>query len=137
MYIGEERRVVIEGCGLLCGTDRLRPAPPRNASRPGPTKKADRIRKDGDRAHRVEEVAHARRAEAHVHLNELGRAATNERDAALPRHGARHQGLAVARRADEEDALGGLGAGCAELLGLAEEIDDLHQLDLGLFEGRL
>ena len=52
----------------------------------------------------VEQLAHARRADAGVHLDEVGAAGGDERHARLARHRSRQQRLAGARRADEQDA---------------------------------
>ena len=48
-----------------------------------------------------------------------------ERHAGLAGDGPGDEGLAGARRADEQHALGDAGADLAELLGVLEEVDDL------------
>ena len=53
----------------------------------------------------LEQVAHARRADADDHLDELGGAHREERHAGLAGDGAREQRLAGARRADQQHAL--------------------------------
>ena len=52
----------------------------------------------------AEQLAHARRADAGVHLDEVGAARRDEGHAGFARHRAREQRLAGARRADEQDA---------------------------------
>ena len=73
----------------------------------------------------VEQVAHARGADADEHLDELGAADREERHARFARDGARQQRLAGAGRADEQDAARDAGAQGDELLGVLEELDDL------------
>ena len=81
-----------------------------------------------------EEVAHARGADAHEHLDEVGAGDREERHARLARDGPREQGLARARRADQEHALGDSPAEPRELLRVAQEGDDLLELDLRLLD---
>ena len=80
----------------------------------------------------LEEVAHPARAHADEHLDEVGAGHGEERPARLTRHGLGQQGLAGARRADQQRALGEPAAQPGELLRVLEELDDLLQLDLGL-----
>jgi hypothetical protein len=54
--------------------------------------------------------------------------------ARLARDGAREQRLAGARRAHEQRALGDLAAEARELLRVAQELDDLLELLLGLVD---
>jgi hypothetical protein len=53
----------------------------------------------------LEEVADARRTNAHDHLDEFGRAEAEEGNARLSSNRARQQRLAGSRRADQQDAL--------------------------------
>ena len=80
------------------------------------------------RLRRREEVAHARRADADEHLDELGAAEVEERHAGLAGDGAREQRLAGAGRADQQHALRQLGAEAGVLGGILEEGDDLLRL---------
>ncbi len=80
----------------------------------------------------LEEVAHAARADAHEHLDELGAGDAEERHAGLAGDGAREERLAGAGRADEQHAARDPGAEAVELLGVLEELDHLGQLLLRL-----
>mmetsp|Transcript_44090 Transcript_44090/g.104970 ORF Transcript_44090/g.104970 Transcript_44090/m.104970 type:complete len:408 (+) Transcript_44090:772-1995(+) len=81
-----------------------------------------------------EEVADARRAHAHEHLDEVRPRDREERHARLARHGLGEQRLARPRRAAEEGALGDLGAEDLELVRVLEELHELVHLHLGLLE---
>ena len=80
----------------------------------------------------AEEIAHARRADADEHLDELGAAQAEERHLGLAGDGAREQRLAGAGRPDEQHALGNAAADARVLLRGLQELDDLAQLLLGL-----
>ena len=80
----------------------------------------------------VEQVAHARGADADEHLDELGCGHGEEGHARLAGDGLGQEGLTGSGRAVEEDALGDLGADGAELLRLGEELADLLELLDGL-----
>ena len=80
----------------------------------------------------AEEIAHARRADADEHLDELGTAQAEERDVGLARDRAREERLAGPRRPDEQHALGNPAADARVLLRVLQELDDLAQLFLGL-----
>src|SRR4030095_1692576 len=90
------------------------------------TMAADRVDLvDEDDARRVllallEEVAHARRADADEHLDEVGAADREEGNVGFPRDGAREQRLARSRRAHEEHALRNAAAEFLELLRFLE-----------------
>ena len=79
-----------------------------------------------------EQPADARRAEAGEHLHEGGRRLREELRARLVRDGLGEQRLAGTGGAVQQDPLGDGGAQLAELLGVAQELDDLLQLGLGL-----
>ena len=64
----------------------------------------------------VEQVAHARRADADEHLDELGAAQAEERDRGLAGDRARQQRLAGSRRPDQQHALGDAAADARVLL---------------------
>src|SRR3546814_217892 len=87
---------------------------------------------DEDDARRIllrlfEHVAHAGRADADEHLDEIGARNAEERHIGLPRDGAGEQRLAGAGRADQQRALWNLAAEAVELGRVLEEIDDLGQ----------
>ena len=82
----------------------------------------------------LEQVAHARRADADEHLDELAAADREEGHARLAGDGPGQQRLAGARRAHQQDALGHARAEPAVALRLAQEADDLLQLLLGLVD---
>ena len=91
----------------------------------------------------VEEVAHARGADADEHLHEVGAGDRDERHAGLTRDGARDQGLSRTGRTDEQHALRDARADLAELARHLQEVDDfldlfLHRSVAGdVGEGRL
>ena len=76
----------------------------------------------------LEEVAHAARADADEHLDEVGSGDGEERDARLAGDRLGEQRLARARRAHEQHAAGDLGAHLEVTLGLAQEVPDLLEL---------
>ena len=82
----------------------------------------------------LEEVAHARRADADDHLDELRRAEREERHVGLAGDGAREQRLAGAGRAGQQDALRDRGAELSIAVGVLEEVDDLDELLLDLVD---
>ncbi len=84
----------------------------------------------------LEEIADARGADAHEHLDELRAAEAEERHVRFSGHGAREQRLAGARRADQQGALGNPPAQVRVLLRRFQELDDLPQLVLGLVDAR-
>ena len=81
----------------------------------------------------LEQVADAGGADADEHLDERGRGLREERRAGLVRDRLRKQRLAGPGRAVEQDSLGHLRAEIAEALGVAQIVDDLAELLLGLF----
>src|SRR5262249_3068333 len=94
---------------------------------------------DEDDAGRVllalkEEVADARGADADEHLDEVRARDREEGDAGLAGHGAREERLAGAGGPDEQHALRDAAAEARELLRLAQEGDDLLELDLRLLD---
>ncbi len=82
----------------------------------------------------LEEVADAAGADADEHLDEVRAGDGEEGNVGFAGDGAGEQGLAGARRSDEQDALGDAAAEALELLRLAEELDDLLELFLGLID---
>ncbi len=82
----------------------------------------------------LEEVANAGCADADEHFNEVRTGDGEEGDVGFAGDCAGEEGLAGARRSDEEDALGDAAAEALELLGLAEELDDLLELFLGFID---
>ena len=96
---------------------------------------------DEDDAGRVllalqEEIAHPRGAHAHEHLDEIRTRDREEGHARLAGHRAREQRLARARRPDQQHALRNPAAQARELLRLAQEGDDLLELELRLLDAR-
>ena len=86
----------------------------------------------------VEQVAHARGADADEHLDELGGGHGEEGHTGLAGDGLGQEGLTGSGRAVEEDALGDLGADGAELLRLGEELTDLLEfLDRLILSGNI
>ena len=84
----------------------------------------------------LEHVAHAARADADEHFDEVGAGNGEERHVGFARDRARGQGLAGARRADEQHAARDAPAELLELLRIAQEFDDLLQVLLGLVDAR-
>ena len=82
----------------------------------------------------VEEVAHARGADADDHLDELRGAQREERHVGLAGDGAREQRLAGARLAGQQHALGERRPELAVAVGVLEEVDDLLELVLDLVD---
>ena len=113
--------------------------PAAQARAPVPADRVDLVHEDD--AGRVllallEEVAHARGAHAHEHLDEVRAGDREERHVGLARDGLGQQGLAGAGRAHQEHALGDLAPELLELGRILEELDDLAQLFLGLVHAR-
>ena len=81
-----------------------------------------------------EQPAHARGADAGVHLDEVGAAREEERHARLTGDRAREQRLAGAGRADEQHALRDAAAERRESLRLPQEVDDFLDLVLRLVD---
>ena len=96
---------------------------------------------DEDDARRIllrllEHVAHAARADADEHFDEVGARNREERHVRLTGDRARGQRLAGARRADEQHAAGNASAELLELLRIAQEFHDLLQVFLCLVDAR-
>ena len=110
------------------------------AAEAGAAMAADRVDfVDEDDAGRVllgllEHVAHAAGADADEHLDEVGARDGEEGHIRFAGDGAREQRLAGARRADQQHALGDAAAQALEFLRVAQEVDDLLQLFLGLVD---
>src|SRR5690606_14896376 len=108
------------------------------AAEAGAAMAADRVDLvDEDDAGRVllgllEHVAHAAGADADEHLDEVGTGNGEERYLGLAGDGTGQQGLAGARRADHQHAARDLAAQALELAGVAQELDQLADLFLGL-----
>mmetsp|Transcript_13870 Transcript_13870/g.36847 ORF Transcript_13870/g.36847 Transcript_13870/m.36847 type:complete len:361 (-) Transcript_13870:789-1871(-) len=81
---------------------------------------------------RLEQIAHATRADADEHLLELRTRAVEKWDTRLARHSLREQSLARARRPDEENALRQLATQSRELGWRLEKLDNLDELRLRL-----
>ena len=112
------------------------------AAEAGPPVAADRVDLvDEDDARRVllglvEHVAHARRTDPDEHLDEVGPGDGEERDLGLAGDGLGEQGLAGARRAHHQHAARDLAPELLELRGVAQEVDQLANLLLGLLHAR-
>ena len=110
------------------------------AAEAGAAMAADRVDfVDEDDAGRVllgllEHVAHAAGADADEHLDEVGAGNGEERHVGFAGDGARDQRLAGAGRADQQHAARNLAAEALELAGIAQELDDLLQVLLGLVD---
>ncbi len=112
------------------------------AAQPSAAMAPDRIDfVDEDDARRVllgllEHVADAAGADADEHLDEIRTGDGEEGDVRFARDGARRQRLAGAGRADEKHAARNAAAELLELLRIAQELDDLLQIFLGLVDAR-
>ena len=84
----------------------------------------------------LEEIAHARGAHAHEHLDEVGAGHLEEGTRGLTRHRPREQGLAGARGTHQKHALGQAATQAHEALRILQELDDLLELLLGLVRAR-
>ena len=84
----------------------------------------------------LEQLAHARGAQAHEHLDELRAAHEEERHVRLTGDGAREQRLATPGRPEQQHALGDASAQPLVLLRVGQELDDLAELFLGLVDAR-
>ena len=82
----------------------------------------------------LEQLAHARRADARVHLDEVGSADGDEGHARFAGHRPRQQRLARSRRSHQEDAARNAAADRFEALRLLEELDDFADLVLRLVD---
>ena len=82
----------------------------------------------------VEHVAHAAGADADEHLDEVRAGDGEERHVGLAGDGAREQRLAGAGRADQQHAARDLAAEPLEFLRVAQELDDLLEVFLGLVD---
>lgn len=112
------------------------------AAEAGAAMAADRVDLvDEDDAGRVllglfEHIADAAGANADEHLDEVGARDREERHIGLACDGARSERLTGTGRADEQDAARDAPAQPLELLGIAQELDDLLQVLLGLVDAR-
>ena len=110
------------------------------AAEAGAAMAADRVDfVDEDDARRVllrllEHVAHAARADADEHLDEVGARDGEERNVGLAGDRAREQRLAGAGRTDQQHAARNAAAESLELARVAQELDDLLQVELGLVD---
>src|SRR5690606_6665127 len=82
----------------------------------------------------LEQVADAAGADADEHLDEVRAADAEERDPGLAGDRLGEQGLAGARRAHQQHALGDPAADAQVLAGVAEEVDDLLDVLAGLVD---
>src|SRR5688572_27612185 len=82
----------------------------------------------------LEHVAHAARANADEHFDEVGARNREERHIGFTRDGTRNQRLAGAGRADQEYTAWNLAAEPLEFSRVAQELDDLLQILLGLVD---
>ena len=84
----------------------------------------------------VEEVPHTGRTDSDEHFNELAAADVEEGHPCLAGNGAGQQGLARARRANQQHSLGDAGAQGQEPLRVLEELDDFLEFLFGLVHSR-
>ena len=82
----------------------------------------------------LEHVADAAGADADEHLDEVGTGNGEERHVGFAGDGAREQRLAGAGRADQQQAARNAPAEPLEFAGIAQEFDDLLQIELGLVD---
>ena len=82
----------------------------------------------------LEEVTHARSAHADEHLDEIRSRYREERYVCLTGNGLCKKGLSRTRGAYQKRSLGDLGSQLTVFVGLLEEVDYLHDLDLGLLQ---
>ena len=81
----------------------------------------------------LEQIAHAARAHADEHLDEVRTGDREERHVGFARNRARQKRLARARRPDQQHAFRNAPAELLEFRRLAQKFDDLLQLFLGFF----
>ncbi len=84
----------------------------------------------------LEHITHTACADADEHLDKIRTGDGEEGHIGLARDGARQQGLAGARRADQQHALGNASAQALEFLRIAQEVHDLLQIILGFIDAR-
>jgi len=84
----------------------------------------------------LKQVPDSRRAHAHEHLYKVGAGYREERDIGFAGDGSCQKRLAGSRGAYQQHALGDASAQLLELLGLAEEVNNLVQLFLGFVHTR-
>ena len=84
----------------------------------------------------LEQITHARGADADEHLDEIGARHREERPARFARDGLGEQRLAGPRRPHQQGALGQPAAEPLEFLRILEEVDDLLELLLGFVAAR-
>src|ERR1700739_917486 len=80
----------------------------------------------------LEKVAHAARADAHEHLDEIRARNREERNICLAGDCPRQQGLTGSRRSNQQYAFGNAAAELLEFLRLTQKLDNLLELLLGL-----
>ena len=111
--------------------------PPIGADAAGAPERVELVDEDDGRrlgTRLLEQVAHARSADADEHLHEFGAGDGEERHFGLPGDGLGEQRLAGSGRPDQEHALRHPPAEAAVLLRVFQKIDDLPQLVLGLVD---
>src|SRR6202023_1899348 len=84
---------------------------------------------DEDNAGRIllallKQIAHAARAHADQHLDEIRTGNREERHVRFPRDGSRQQGLARSGRSDQQNAFGNASTELLKLLRLPQEFDN-------------
>ncbi len=110
------------------------------AAETGAAMAADRVDLvDEDDARRIllglfEHVAHAAGADADEHFDEVRAGYGEERHIGFAGNSARQQRLAGAGRADQQHAARNAAAKPLELCGIAQEFDDLLQIELGFID---
>ena len=118
----------------VCSFSSLPPRPKLLRALPSESSSSMKMMQGATLLRLLEQVADPGRADADEHLDELRTRDREERHAGLACDGAREQGLAGPRRADQQDALRNARAKAAEALALGQEGDDLAQLDLGFVD---
>ena len=110
------------------------PTQPRKGT-PGAAQGVEFVNKNDGWRHQpglLKQVAHARRAHTHKHLDKLAARDREKRHPGLPRHGFGQQGFAGARRPHQQHAFGNVRAQAAIFLRMLQKIHHLFQLVLGL-----
>ena len=81
----------------------------------------------------LKQIAHTASADTHKHLDEFRAGNREEGNACFTSNSFGEKGFTGARRANQQNAFGNLGANRSEAIGVLEEVDDFGELELGTF----